>query len=32
MNNVIDIATLAFAFLLYASLIIKQHVAYRLAE
>ena len=29
MNNVIDTATMAFAFIFYASLIVKQHIAYR---
>ena len=32
MNSVIDIATLAFAFVFYASLIVKQHIAYRGAK
>jgi len=32
MNNVIDIATIAFALIFYASLIVKQHIAYRVAE
>jgi len=29
MNNVVEIATIAFAFIFYASLIVKQHIAYR---
>jgi hypothetical protein len=29
MFNVTEVATLAFAFIFYASLIIKQHIAYR---
>jgi hypothetical protein len=32
MNNGIEIATMAFALFFYASLIIKQHFAYRVAE
>ena len=32
MNNVVEIATIAFAFIFYASLIVKQHIAYRVAE
>ena len=29
MNNTIEIATVAFAFIFYTSLIVKQHIAYR---
>jgi hypothetical protein len=29
MNNAIEIATVAFAFIFYTTLIVKQHIAYR---
>ena len=29
MNNTIEIATVAFAFIFYTLLIVKQHIAYR---
>ena len=32
MFNAIEIVTMAFALFFYASLIIKQHIAYRVAE
>ncbi len=32
MFNAIEIITLAFAFFFYATLIIKQHIAYRVAK
>ena len=32
MFNATEIATMAFAFFFYASLIIKQHIAHRVAE
>ena len=32
MNNVMEIATMAFAFMFYVSLLVKQHLAYRRAE
>jgi hypothetical protein len=32
MNNAIEIATVAFAFIFYALLVVKQHIAYRCTD
>ena len=32
MTNTVEIATMAFALFFYGALIIKQHIAYRVAE
>ncbi len=32
MTNVVEFATIAFACIFYSALIVKQHIAYRVAE